>query len=439
MKVFALLGVASALFWEVSAAVHVDTNIAPKTTFTNSEAGGPLATGLSKRDAEPRKAIVNKQWLKEESEKLYGTTEEPINPWVRTIYGTVVEVVTPYVVGSVTFAAKPPETTDGLEPWISLKNDGSPKTIFPKMKNGKIANGYPDVKTYFQTATTIVHHQKDLKAHNLGEDDVVQDVQMIEEDDTYVRLSPLQRCTPDYYYKKGVANMEMSDPFCSPRDHQKMRVGATYFVTWYSRFFENVDKVKFHYAYVNEKHHDKGFDKRDLLDGAIKNVDAEIEQLSGNVPFQGDVYGAFYSSEWVDNANGWYAIDIDEKWLKGKVYKKVVISMQPDSVSDDEFSLLDAPHIFATFQLRESVGKNTKEMRKLQDTVGTNDDVYYIIAAMPTVVLLSVLGMYLFLYLNRKHRDLSHIRKPKKSRFGNQGRYNIPVALTDIKKPSKQS
>lgn len=419
-----------------------DAIIVPtKTTFINTDSVLSEPTSdLVKRDAEPRKAIVNKEWLKEQSEKLYGTSSsEPPKPWIRTIYGTIVEVVTPYEVGGVTFAAPQPTSTDGLEPWISIKKDGLPKTITPKSKNGRIENGFPDVKTYYQTATTVVHHQKDLQAHNLGEDASIEVVRMIDEDDTYIKLSPIQRCTPDFYYKKGIANIDSSEPFCSPHDRQKMRVGLTYFLTWYTRYFEDTEKVRFHYAYVNEKAHDKGFDKRDLMKQALKDVDTEIEELSGNLEFQGDVHGAFYSSDWIDNSNGWYPIEVDQKWLKNKVYKKVMIAIQPDSIPDDEFSILEAPHVFATFQYRESVGKNTHEMRKLRDQGGSNDDAYYIIASIPTAVLVSVLFMYFFLHLNRKHRDLSHIRKPKKSRFGNEGRYNIPMAETDVRKPKKQS
>lgn len=431
------------LFSQLSSAAYLNTALPPKTTFINTQTLPATSSTpteyLVKRDAEPRKAIVNKEWLKAESERIYGKQEETPKPWLRTIYGTIHEVVTPYVVGGVTFAGPEAEETDSLKPWISIKKDGLPKTITPKLKNNVVVDGFPQVRTFFQTATTVTHHQEDIKAHNLKEGDVIEEVSMIEEDDTYIKLSPIQRCTPDYYYKKGIANMEISEPFCSPRDHQKMRVGPTYFITWFSRYFKDAKNVKFHYAYVNEKAHDKGFDKRELIDAALKKVDAEIEYQSGDIEFEGDVFGSFYSSDWVSNDNGWYPVEVDQKWLKGKVYKKVVIAVQPDYIDDDDFKILDAPHLFATFQLRESIGKNTKEMRKLQDMAGTHDDVYYVIASMPTVVMISVLLMYGFLYLNRKHRDLSRVRKPKKSRFGNQGRYNIPVALTDIKKPKKQS
>ncbi|GMF98601.1 unnamed protein product [[Candida] boidinii] len=131
---------------------------------------------VGKRDANAdpealRRVIFNKDYLAaQNTDSTSSSTTVQLDPWLRTIYGTVKEIVTPTVIGGITFKAKPTATeTNGFEPWVSLKKDGSPKTIKPKEKKGGIADGLPDYKTYFKTATTIVHDQKDLNAHNLKE------------------------------------------------------------------------------------------------------------------------------------------------------------------------------------------------------------------------------------------------------------------------------
>ncbi|GMM29171.1 Psg1 protein [Martiniozyma asiatica (nom. inval.)] len=407
---------------------------------------------------EARKAVINKQWQKEQSEKLHGTSTEALpGPWLRTIYGTVKEVVTPYAIGGVTFATRPPETTDSLQYWISLKNDGSPKTIKPKLKNGAVQNGYPDVGTYFQTATTVVHHQQDIQAHNLKEDDTIEEVILAEEDTTYISLSPLMRCTPDFYFKRGIANHDTSEPFCSPHDHEKMRVGRTYFLTWFTRFFENAEKVRVHYAYIKEDARQKGFDRafqkrdeastnseteilekrgflnKDIHGNPIKEVSAKLDKVDETT--NGEVYGAFYSSEWFDSSRGFFPIEVQKEWLKGDVSRRVLMAIQPDTIDDEDFDLLESSHLYATFQLTESVGKNTKDMRKLRDQTGNDDDFYYVITAIPTIIAIVVFVVYIFFEFNKRNTDFSHIRKPKKSRYGNVGKYDLPIAMTDIHKP----
>lgn len=402
-----------------------------------------IETGVSHLEKRsPRDVVVNKQWLKEESEKVHGTnTEEAPPPWIRTIHESVVEVVTPTIIAGVTFSTKPLETTVGTEWWISVKDDGSPKTIKPKLKNGQIKHVYPDVKTYFQTATTIVHKQENLKAHNLKKGDVVEEVVMIPEDDTYVKLSPLMRCTPDFYFKRGPGNMEESEPFCRPKDNQRLRVGKTYFLTWYSRFYNEAKNVRFHYAYVKESASEKGMWKRDAIAdprAPIKDVSdkvAEILPNKGSDSSKGAVAGAFHTTEWILNDQGFIPIDIQKSWLRGHVYRKVLVAIQPDTVDDEDFSILDAPHLILQFQLQESVGKNRGEMRRKMDMTTSGDSVYYVIMLIPTMVILALFIMYLFVQANKKHRDLSGLRKPRKSRFGNVGRYSIPYAETDLRKP----
>ncbi|KAG7823552.1 hypothetical protein KL909_002949 [Ogataea angusta] len=386
-----------------------------------------------------KKAIVNKEYAERMQGKgLSSTTTEKPDPWLRTIYGSIPEIVTPTVIGGITFSAKPPATTDGLEPWVSLKKDGSPKTIHPKMKNGKIQNGRPNLKTYFQTATTVTYNKEQLKAHNMAEDEVFTEVIWQPEDDTYVSLNPLMRCTPDFYYKKGVARELSSEPFCSPHENQKLFVGKTYFLTWFTRYFEDATNVRIHYAFLKESAKEQGMVKRDLVDlgppvkPKSKYVDHSQEHKEGALP------GTFFSSDWFLNRDGFFPIEVLDAWLGNKQSKAVLIAVQPDTVDDEEFSLIDSAHVVVHFQKRAVVAKNSKIDKELQDRTGSNDNVYYVIMSVPTVVIIAVFGMYMFLYINRKHRDLSHLRKPKRSRYGNQGKYNELYAETDIRKPSKQ-
>lgn len=395
-----------------------------------------------------RGAVVNKQWLKEQSELANGTpTLEVPGPWLRTIYGTVKEVVTPYAIGDIIFAT--PLPTDPLQaslaPWITLKKDGSPKTVRPKMKDGTVANGFPTVGTHFATATTVLHAQEDLNAHNLKDGDQLEEVILMDEDTTYVSLSPIMRCTPDFFFKRGQAGMDLSEPFCFPHDHQKFRVGKTYFMTWYSRFFENAQKVRIHYAYITEKSQnlgkDKSFKKRglggflnaEIHDAPVRGAKAQLAQLDENSKLKGTVEGAFYSSDWVDNDMGFFPIEVQPEWLQGKYYKRVLMAIQPDTVSDEEFDIMSSSHLYGTFQFTESVGKNNAELRKIRDRVGHDDDFYYIITAIPTIVAITAFCAYLFVIINKKTLDLSNIRKPKRSRFGNK--YDLPISMTDVHRP----
>lgn len=402
--------------------------------------------------AEPRRAaVVNKQWAKEQSEKLHGTPTETLPaPWVRTIYGTVKEIVTPYAIGDVVFATKPPEDPEELtmNPWVSLKKDGTPKTINPKIKNGKVVNGFPDVRTYFQTASTVTYSHEELQAHNMKEGDVHEEVQLAEEDQTYVSLSPIMRCTPDFYFKRGHANMDSSEPFCFPHDHQKFRIGKTYFMTWFSRYFENSEKVRIHYAYIVEGGKNKGFDKSfkkrglggflnaDYHKSPTKDIKAQVHDIADDAKLKGAIPGTFYTSEWMDNDMGFFPIEVQEDWLQGKYYKRVMMAIQPDSVPDDEFDLLESDHLYATFQITESIGKNTKEMRKIKDQTGNDDDFYYYLMAIPTIISITAFCAYLFIIINRKTLDLSTIKKPRRSRYGNQGKYDLPISMTSIHKPT---
>ncbi|ODV96198.1 hypothetical protein PACTADRAFT_33376 [Pachysolen tannophilus NRRL Y-2460] len=183
-------------------------------------------TGVNKR--EPIKEVIyNKDYLeqldeKKKAEEEYEVTEQP-RSWIRTIYETKVEIVQPTVIAGVTFSAKPPESTNGLEPWISLNNAGVPKTVTPQAKNGNIKKGKPQYSTWFQTATTKIYDQKELKAHNMKEGSKFEEVIYLPEDETYVSLNPLIRCTPDNYYKKGKAKNILSQPFENMKTSSKYK------------------------------------------------------------------------------------------------------------------------------------------------------------------------------------------------------------------------
>lgn len=369
--------------------------------------------------------IVNKDYKKLQELKEKGTEAAPVEkPWMRTIYGTVKEIVTPTVVAGVTFRAKPPATTDGLEPWISLKNDGSPKTIKPKMKNGLIKDKSPDYSTYFQTATTVRYTHEELKAHNMAEDEIYEEVSYIPEDLTYRLLNPVIRCTPQYYKNKGMGKSTTPEPFCFPRDNSRLYQDHTYFVTWYYPFFgDDVKNVKLHLSYVRESARQKGT-KREFVDDSPAILDKRSVVME-----QGGSLGktSFFTSEWMPKEEGMFALDVNPDWLDGEYYKKVLISLQPDTMSDDEFDHM-ANFIVVEFAQRARVAKGhqedikaTEERQKMKALYGDDWDVeegldyekYMIIITMPTCVVVAALLMYAFVWYNSRGHDLSFLKKVK--------------------------
>ncbi|CCH46057.1 putative secreted protein [Wickerhamomyces ciferrii] len=331
---------------------------------------------------------LNKRYKKvrvPDSTTSSSTTEIP-KPWVRTIYSSVREIVTPTVIEGVTFSGKPSTETDKALPWISLNGDGSPKTIKPQIKNGQTKKASPDYSTYFQTATTVTYNYEDLKAHNMDPDTIHEEVEWIPEDQTYVSLNPLIRCTPDRYYKKGLAKNIESAPFCTPKEGSQLKLGKTYFITWFSRFYPNsVEKVRIHLSYVKESIRDKGMHKR-------------------------DVESAFFTSEWIENIDGYYPLEIQEDWLLGKFEQQVGISIQPESIPDDEFNLLKDATVFKILK-GPKVAKKNKETRKLEDEGISDDSAYYIMMSIPSVVAVAAIGMYIFVWITGNDRDITKIKQ----------------------------
>ncbi|GAV54317.1 hypothetical protein ZYGR_0AL00490 [Zygosaccharomyces rouxii] len=322
------------------------------------------------------------------NEKL--TTSEEPKPWHRTIYGDKVEVVTPTVIAGVTFSRKPLVTPDPLEPWVSLNKEGRPKTINPEIKKGRTKNGHPDYSTFFKKIHTISLGYDQLKAENMNYGDIHEEEVAEEEDNTYTSLNPIIRCTPKRYHNKGHSKNIPSEPFCTPHEDSMWRVGNTYFLTWYTHFFKNehsdevVDRVRIHMAYVKERANEKGVLKRDVSQAT------------------------FFQSEWIKNVDGVYPIEVLQQWLNGVRTRKVVISVQPETVPDDEFDPLQYG-IFVFLDEGSKVYKQTKHELALKDAGITDDKWYYVVISIPTAVIVALVLMYFFINANRKYRDFSDV------------------------------
>lgn len=390
--------------------------------IANVEAHVTDPPALEKRYKE---VVVNKDYKKIMLLKQHGgASATPLKPWVRTIYETKVEIVLPTVVAGVTFSAKPPATTNGLEPWILLKNDGSPKTIKPKMKDGTIRDKSPDYGTWFQTATTVKYTKEELKAHNMADDEVFTHEELIPEDLTYRTLNPVLRCTPALYKMKGMAKDILPEPFCFPRDNAVLYMDKTYFVTWFHRFFDDdVKNVKLHLSYVKESMRQKGL-KRDLADEPKDQFDKRLSVME-----KGGTMGraSFFATDWLPKDSGMYALEVLPEWLEGDFSRKVLLSLQPDTMEDEEFNHM-ANYVVVEFAQRAKVAKGHQEDLKLQHQKaemkalygdaydieeGLDYEKYMVILTMPMCVMVAVLLMYAFVYYNSLDHDLSFLKKVK--------------------------
>lgn len=362
------------------------------------------------------------KYKSEHGEDLHDTNIPTPDPWIRTIYESVVEIVRPTVIEGVTFSGKPPTTTNGLEPWITLNKNGSPKTIRPQMKNGHIKNPSPTYNTWFATPTTMRYTKEELKAHNMADDEIHEEITYIEEDQTYQALNPIIRCTPDSYFKKGVNKRMSSEPFCFPKDNSYMSAGKTYFVTWFSKYFES-ENVRFHLSLIKESMKDKG---------TIKQKRSVIMDKGGKVTKQ-----SFFTSDWIKNDAGIYPLEILESFFEeGEIgTKRVLLSIQPDDIEDENYDVLKNSLVLAISKPQKSRKKTkladlawTEEKQKYQHMVtefedGMDYEKYYAILAIPLIVCILALMMYVFVWVNKV--DLSHL-KARKAKGANHGHRRIP-------------
>ncbi|RCK54611.1 hypothetical protein Cantr_03820 [Candida viswanathii] len=440
MKVLSIAIVASLLLLTHAATVPEDLlpleTPAPTPTSSASE-----NVHLFKR---MRDIIINKDYAKNQAAKTQSsTTVTPPPKWYRTRDGSV-EIITPTVIQGVTFSAKPPATTNGLEWWVSLKDDGSPKTIKPQNKNGQIKNGRPDYSTWFQTATTITYNKEELKAHNMADDEIFEEVQYIQEADLDNHLlSPLVRCTPDRYKKKGIGRDRSTAPFCTPKDNARLTMGKVYFVTWYSRFWgDDVKNVRVHLNYINEKWTQKGLKKRDdefgdgeeefieeRSDNNTEDVTRELtlSKRSSVLEAGGKISSNFFTSDLIDVDVGWFPLDISPDWFDKEYWRKVLISVVPEGYEDKEDYNIFKDSIVIEIWKGVKVSKgHLEDLKRLEEKYanrhmydieveeGINFDEYMMMIALPTCAVLAAVGMWLFVRINKI--DLSKVKKRKFAR-----------------------
>lgn len=385
----------------------------------------------------------------ETSQSASSTSTEVNNdllPWVRTIdltTATIVTRVTPEIISLntkdlITISAKPTATLDQLNshlrPWVSINKDGTPKTIKPKLVNGhEVKNGGYDLldySTYFMKETTKTFSYEEMgKPKGMDPDETEVEVVKELEDPLFEwDLNPIMRCFPGNFnkmnpknqivYKQDKNNKDAetnvqltSEPFCAPKENTVWKMGKTYFTHWYYKFFfdsineEYAEKVKIHLTYITESYKDQGMNKRELSE----------DQLS------------FWSSDWISNKQGYLPIYINETFLKNDFEEKILLTIQPDYMSDVEFHPLMTelnPVKLSIIRGTKIVKQNGDDLEfkhwgteKQQSKYGKGKTVLEIIIIIPCVVLVAFICMFIFVKVNGKNRDFSFVKKLKGSKL----------------------
>lgn len=317
------------------------------------------------------------------------------SPWLRTVSSTVVQLVTPTIVGGVTFSAKPKDVKTPL-PWLSVHANGFLKTITPNVKDGITKNASPSYGNYFDVPyTTTISLGAVMKEHE-GSDKTHEDVKYLPEPNAEDRLlNPIMRCTPNRYFKKKVNDEKvLQKPFCSPTDGTNIIVGEIHWITWYTRFFPDAKRVRLHMAYI-EKGKNGQLGKRD-----------------------GPEEDAFFTTEWLNNLDGVYPLQITSDELLGAPIQDVVLSIQPDTVDDADFNLVNGTQLV----LRRYPVKQ-KKLKKLKLENSKNDSALYVALTIPTIIVVFVCGYAMINYMFKDNRTWKKLKIKTKSRALNNSRY----------------
>ncbi|CAN6615748.1 PMA1 stabilization in the Golgi protein 1 [Trichomonascus vanleenenianus] len=346
----------------------------------------PQETGvLDKRAAVPKKGFVDKR-------PASTTSQESLSPWIRTVSGEV-ELVTPTVIDGITFSASP-KPLKTPPPWVSLKKDGTPKTISPRVKGGETRNPWPDYDTWFDTPVTVTHDLSEKIKDHKGEKYHVE-IKNVPEDNPDWQLNPLIRCTPDRYFNTG-GGKKNSDPFCTPNQNSLILLDKVHWITWYTRFFDKGDKVRLHLVYVE----DRG---EPVTKRSLGKRGTEV---------------AFFTTEWMEN-KGYFPLEIERDWLMDEYEQMVVLSIQSKSMDDEEFDLLNGTIL--RLRLGPTVKKPSKEDYAKLELHRSEDGFMMAFLTIPTVLLVFCCAYLLVVWYTKDIRKISGL-KPRSRRL-RKGKY----------------
>lgn len=330
------------------------------------------------------------------------TSAPPPRQWIRTRElptTTIVEIITPTVWEDVTFSASPRTNLKTPLPWLSLNKDGQIKTIFPKMKNGVTQNGHPEYGTWFDEAVTETVNLKTV-IDGVKEDTHHEQIKYVPEDSTDRELNPIIRCTPDRYFKKSRKDIKIpSEPFCTPREAANLILDEVYWISWYTKYYPDADKVRLHLAYIEKNKYGK-IGKRDTLE-------------------KRDSEDAFWSSEWLPNLDGVYPLRIVDEFFLDMQMQDVMLTLQPNTIDDEDFSLVNGTYL-KIFRRAIKSKKNTK-LRTEED--GDSNSILYVAMTIPTLMVVVFIGYALFNFLVRDNRTWKKLKLKSRRKIWSDPKY----------------
>lgn len=351
-------------------------------------------------------------------------TPEPPKPWIRTRElpsTTIVEVVTPTIWEGVTFSASPRSHPKTPLPWISLNADGKLKTISPKLKNGITVNGKPEYGTFFEQPVTQTVNLKTI-IDGLTEDTFHEEVKYVPEDTEERDLNPIIRCTPDRYFKKTRKTKKISgEPFCTPKEGSRLFFDEVYWVSWYTKYFPNAERVRLHLAYIQLNKYGK-VGKRDTIPGSEDGL------------YKRDADDAFWSSDWVSNLDGVYPLHITEDMFMDMPVQDIMLTVQPDTIDDPDFNLVNGTYLKIFRQPIKGTKKSTPRLRTDEDD--HSESALYVAMTIPTILVFVFVGFAIFNFLVRGSRTWNKIRvKTRRTGklFNRNNKYNkLPSSTYEL-------